>query len=94
MRWLFPSRTPFIPAKYYASLYRYTTAPSHLCALFPPPSAPLPRSIPSFFSHESTPLPQESENFFTLCKLLAYGEMDATQRVLLRNVLREDLVCI
>ena len=35
MRWLFPSRTPFIPTKCYASLYRYTTTLSHLCASFP-----------------------------------------------------------
>ena len=28
MRWLFPSRTPFIPSKCYASLYRNTTAPT------------------------------------------------------------------
>ena len=28
----------------------------------------------------------ESENFFTLCKLLAYGEMNATQRGVLENI--------
>ncbi len=60
----------------------------------PPPSIPLPLSEASFFPHESAPLPQESENFFTPCKLLAYGEMNATQRAVLRNILREDLVCI
>ena len=60
----------------------------------PPPSGPLPRSILSFFPREIARLPQENENFFTPCKLLAYGEMNATQRVLLRNILREDLVCI
>lgn len=60
----------------------------------PPPSAPLPRSIPSFFPREITHLPQENEIFFAPCNSLAYGEMNATQRVLLRNILREDLVCI
>lgn len=28
MQWLFPSCMPFIPSKCYASLYRYTTAPT------------------------------------------------------------------
>ena len=60
----------------------------------PPPSAPLPRSIPSFFPREIAQLPPENEIFFAPCKLLAYGEMNATQRVLLGNILREDLVCI
>ena len=54
----------------------------------------LPLSEASFFSHEIAHLPQANENFFIPCKLLAYGEMNATQRVLLRNILREDLVCI
>ena len=58
------------------------------------PSAPLPRSIPSFFSHKSPHHFAESEIFFAPCKCLAYGEMNATQRVLLRNILRWDLVRI
>ena len=36
----------------------------------------------------------ESEKFFTPCNSLAYGEMNATQRAVLGNILREDLVCI
>ena len=60
----------------------------------PPPSGPLSRSIPSFFSQKSTHLPQENEIFFAPCNSLAYGEMNATQRVVLGNILREDLVCI
>ena len=60
----------------------------------PPPSAPLPRSIPSFFSREIAQLPQENEIFFAPCNSLAYGKMNATQRVVLGNILREDLVCI
>ena len=40
------------------------------------------------------PLSSEYEKFFTPCKLLAYGEMNTTQRAVLRNILREDLVCI
>ena len=75
---LFPSRTPFIPAKCTSS----------------PPSAPLPRSIPSFFPQQSAHLPQENEIFFALCNSLAYGEMSATLAGGLRNILREDLVCI
>ena len=39
-------------------------------------------------------LSQENEIFFAPCNSLAYGEMNATQRVVLRNILREDLVCI
>ena len=71
----------------------------HSCQLpyspsIPPLSAPLPRSIPSFFPHESAHLPQEDENFFPPCKLLAYGKMNATLAGGLRNILREDLVCI
>ena len=59
-----------------------------------PPSAPLPRSTPSFFSQKIAHLLPEDEKFFTPCKLLAYGEMNTTQRAVLRNILREDLVCI
>ena len=54
----------------------------------PPTSTPLPRSTPSFFSQKSAHLSQANEIFFTLCKLLAYGEMNATQRVVLGNILR------
>ena len=54
----------------------------------PPPSGPLPRSTPSFFSQKSTHLPQENEIFFAPCNSLAYGEMNATQWVFLRNILR------
>ena len=60
----------------------------------PPPSGPLPRSTPSFFSQKSTHLPQENEIFFALCNSLAYGKMNATLAGGLRNILREDLVCI
>ena len=60
----------------------------------PPLSAPLPRSTPSFFPREIAHLPQENEIFFAPCNSLAYGEMNATQRAVLRNILREDLVCI
>ncbi len=60
----------------------------------PPLSAPLPRSTPSFFSREITHLPQENEFFFAPCNSLAYGEMNTTQREVLGNILREDLVCI
>ena len=147
MRELFPSRVPFIPAKYYASLlpsYAYllrvccasivvwdqTTIgtrckpllvyysnkqwfafkplllhprmtiglphvpiSAHSChqpslPSIPPPSGPLPRSTPSFFSQKSTHLPQGNEIFFAPCKLLAYGEMNTTQRAVLRNILR------
>ena len=79
----------------------------HSCQLpyspsIPPLSAPLPRSSTSFFPRESTsffpresaPFSPENEKIFTPCKLLAYGKMNATQRVVLRNILREDLVCI
>ena len=59
-----------------------------------PPSGPLPRSILSFFPREIAHLPQENEIFFTPCNSLAYGKMNATQRAVLRNILREDLVCI
>ena len=44
----------------------------------PPLSGPLPRPTPSFFSREIAHLPQENEIFFAPCKLLAYGEMNAT----------------
>ena len=81
MRWLSPSHTPFIPAKYYASLL--PSVPS-----IPPLSPPLPRSIPSFFPREIAQLPQENEIFFAPCKCLAYGEMSVTQRSVLRNILR------
>ena len=54
----------------------------------PPPSGPLPRSIPSFFPREIAQLPQENEIFFALCNSLAYGEMNATQRAVLGNILR------
>ena len=81
MRWLSPSHTPFIPAKYYASLL--PSVPS-----ISPPSAPLPRSIPSFFPHEIAHLPPENEIFFAPCNSLVYGEMNTTQRVLLGNILR------
>ena len=60
----------------------------------PPLSGPLPRSTPSFFSQKIAHLPQENEIFFAPCNSLAYGEMNATQRAFLRNILREDLVCI
>ena len=60
----------------------------------PPPSGPLPRSTPSFFPREIAHLSQENEIFFAPCNSLAYGEMNTTQRVFLRNILREDLVCI
>ena len=43
---------------------------------------------------EKPHLPQENEIFFAPCKLLAYGEMNATLAGGLRNILREDLVCI
>jgi len=71
----------------------------HSCQLpyspsIPPLSAPLPRSSTSFFPRESAPFSPENEKIFTPCKLLAYGKMNATQRVVLRNILREDLVCI
>ena len=61
---------------------------------FIPSKRPLPRSTPSFFSQKSTPISPENEKFFSPCKLLAYGEMNATQRAVLGNILREDLVCI
>ena len=67
---------------------------SLLVRLSSPPSAPLPRSIPSFFPRAITHLPQENEIFFAPCNSLAYGEMSTTQRAVLRNILREDLVCI
>ena len=51
-----------------------------------PPSAPLSRSTPSFFSREIAHLPQENEIFFTPCNSLAYGEMNATQRGVLENI--------
>ena len=60
----------------------------------PPPSAPLPRLIPSFFSQKSAQLPQENEIFFAPCNSLAYGKMNTTLAGGLRNILREDLVCI
>ena len=94
MRELFPSRAPFIPRKCCASLYRHTAASCPIHPSFPPLSAPLPRSSTSFFPREIAHLSQENEIFFTPCKLLAYGEMNATQRAVLRNILREDLVCI
>ena len=54
--------------------------------------SPLPEA--SFFPHESAPFSPENEKIFTPCKLLAYGEMNVTQRAVLRNILRADLVCI
>ena len=50
--------------------------------------------LPSFYPYISPLLVNESEKFFTPCKLLAYGEMNTTQREVLGNILREDLVCI
>ena len=44
---------------------------SHPARLSSPPSAPLPRSTPSFFSQKSTHLPQENEIFFAPCNSLA-----------------------
>ena len=38
------------------------------------------------------PSSSRNEIFFALCNSLVYGEMNATQRVLLGNILREDLV--
>ena len=60
----------------------------------PPPSGPLLRSTPSFFSQKSPHLPPENEIFFAPCNSLAYGKMNATLAGGLRNILREDLVCI
>ena len=60
----------------------------------PPPSAPLPRSTPSFFSQKSPISPKRMKFFFAPCNSLAYGEMNATLAGGLRNILREDLVCI
>ena len=65
----------------------------HSCQLpyspfIPPPSGPLPRSIPSFFPREIAHLPQENEIFFALCNSLAYGKMNATLAGGLRNILR------
>ena len=57
------------------------------------PSGSLPRSSTSFFSQKSTHL-QENEIFFAPCNSLAYGKMNATLAGGLRNILREDLVCI
>ena len=37
---------------------------------------------------EKPHLPQEDEIFFAPCNSLAYGEMNATQRAVLRNILR------
>ena len=54
----------------------------------PPPSGPLPRSIPSFFPREIAQLPQENEIFFAPCNSLAYGKMNATLAGGLRNILR------
>ena len=48
--------------------------------------SPLPEA--SFFPHEIAHLPPENEKIFTRCKYLVYGEMNATQRVLLRNIFR------
>ena len=68
--------------------------------LFPSrtPFIPTKRTSPlaeaSFFSQKITHLPQENEIFFAPCNSLAYGKMNATQRAVLRNILREDLVCI
>ena len=43
---------------------------------------------------EKPHLPQENEIFFALCNSLAYGEMNTTQRGVLENISRADLVCI
>ena len=59
-----------------------------------PPSGSLPRSSTSFFSQKSPHLPPENEIFFAPCNSLAYGKMNATLAGGLRNILREDLVCI
>ena len=67
MRELFPSCTPFIPAKYYTSLLPFVP-------FIPPPSASLPRSSTSFFPHEITHLPQENEFFLPLVTLLLMGK--------------------
>ena len=67
MRWLSPSHTPFIPAKYYASLL--PSVPS-----ISPPSVPLPRSTPSFFPHESPHHLTESEFFLPLVSVLLMGK--------------------
>ena len=71
-----------------------TQLPAALFTLHSPLSGPLPRSTPSFFSQKSTHLLQEDEIFFAPCKLLAYGEMNATLAGGLGNILRADLVCI
>ena len=53
-----------------------------------PPSMSLPLSEASFFPREIAHLPQENEIFFVPCNSLAYGEMNATQRAVLGNILR------
>ena len=68
--------------------------PQRSLPFIPPPSIPLPLSEASFFPREIARLPQENEIFFAPCNSLAYGEMSTTQRAVLRNILREDLVCI
>ena len=90
---LFPSRTPFIPTKCIASLYRYTTAPTIFVLHFSLRHA-LSGTASLLHPCISPLLANESEKFFTPCKCLAYGKMSVTQRAVLRNILRADLVCI
>ena len=70
MRWLFPSRTPFTPSQCYASLYRYTTAPTIFVLHFSLRHA-LSGTASPFYPYISPLLVNESEKFFTPCKLLA-----------------------
>ena len=63
MRWLFPSRTPFIPGKCYASLYRYTAVPTLLCPPFPHQAHLFPSQLPPS-SPTKAPITSPNLNFF------------------------------
>ena len=71
-----------------------------MCCLFPSraPFIPTKRTSSPLNSlvlpREIAHLPPENEIFFAPCNSLAYGEMNTTQRAVLGNILREDLVCI
>ena len=65
-----------------------------MCSLFPSRAPFIPAKHTTFLLKHlllpprSAPLPQENEIFFAPCNSLAYGKMNATQRAVLRNILR------
>ena len=74
MRELFPSRTPFIPSKCYASLYRYTTTLSHLCPPFPHQADLFPVQLPPSSPGKAPISPKRMKFFLPPVTLLLMGK--------------------